>query len=139
MIARGEGRDFSAASDEVAGGGELRRLVGLGERFMNSIPGVRSVYGAVKQILETVTASNTDAFREVVLIEYPRKDIWALAFVTGTTKGQVQRLTDDELVNVFVPTTPNPTSGFLLFFPRRDLITLDMTVEQGLKMVISGR
>ncbi|MDD9912479.1 MAG: DUF502 domain-containing protein [Alphaproteobacteria bacterium] len=115
-----------------------RWLVGLGERIMHSIPGVGNIYGAVKQIVETVTSRNTDAFREVVLVEYPRKGIWAIAFVTGKTKGQVQKITDDELVNVFVPTTPNPTSGFLLFFPRKDLTTLDMTVEQGIKMVISG-
>jgi uncharacterized membrane protein len=113
-------------------------LVATGEGLMSSIPGVRSVYGAVKQIFETVTASQSDAFREVVLVEYPRKGVWAIAFVSGKTRGQVQRLTDDEVVNVFVPTTPNPTSGFLLFFPRKDLISLDMTVEQGIKMVISA-
>ncbi len=113
-------------------------LLGLGERIMARIPAVSSLYGAIKQVLETLTASQTDAFREVVLVEYPRKGTWAIGFVTGTTKGEVQRLTDSEMVNVFVPTTPNPTSGFLLFYPKKELVKLDMTVEQGVKMVISG-
>ena len=113
-------------------------LLGLGERIMARIPAVSSLYGAIKQVLETLTASQTDAFREVVLVEYPRKGTWAVGFVTGTTKGEVQRLTDSEMANVFVPTTPNPTSGFLLFYPKKDLVRLDMTVEQGVKLVISG-
>ena len=99
---------------------------------------MRSVYGATKQIMETVMASQSDAFREVVLIEYPRRGIWAIGFVTGTTRGEVQNLSSETLINVFVPTTPNPTSGFLLFFPRRDLISLDMGVEEAVKMVVSG-
>lgn len=115
-----------------------RTLVRLGERLVNKLPVVRSVYGATKQIMETVMASQSDAFREVVLIEYPRRGIWAIGFVTGTTRGEVQNLSREQLVNVFVPTTPNPTSGFLLFIPRDDLITLDMGVEEAVKMVVSG-
>ncbi|MFZ2620608.1 MAG: DUF502 domain-containing protein [Alphaproteobacteria bacterium] len=115
-----------------------RWLVRVWEDVLDRIPVVRSVYSAFKQVLETVTVNNTEAFREVVLFEFPRKGIWAIGFVTGTTKGQVQTLTDDEVVNVFFPTTPNPTSGFLLFVPRKDLVKLDMTIEQGLKLVISG-
>ena len=115
-----------------------RTLVRLGESIVNRLPVVRSVYGATKQIMETVMASQSDAFREVVLIEYPRRGIWAIGFVTGTTRGEVQNLSSETLINVFVPTTPNPTSGFLLFFPRRDLISLDMGVEEAVKMVVSG-
>jgi len=115
-----------------------RSLIRFGERLVNGVPVIRSVYGATKQIMETVMASQSDAFREVVLIEYPRRGIWAIGFVTGTTRGEVQNLSSENLVNVFVPTTPNPTSGFLLFFPREDLITLDMGVEEAVKMVVSG-
>ncbi|HSK38180.1 MAG TPA: DUF502 domain-containing protein, partial [Arenibaculum sp.] len=87
---------------------------------------------------ETVLANQSQAFREVVLIEYPRRGSWALGFITGPTQGEVQNLTADDVVNVFVPTTPNPTSGFLLFFPRSDIHVLNMTIEEGIKMVVSG-
>jgi uncharacterized membrane protein len=115
-----------------------RWLFRLGENMVNRLPIVRSVYGATKQIMETVMASQSDAFREAVLIEYPRRGIWAIGFVTGKTRGEVQNMSAEDLVNVFVPTTPNPTSGFLLFFPRGELITLDMGVEDAVKMVVSG-
>ena len=81
------------------------------------MPVVRTIYGASKQILETVISTQSDAFREVVLVEYPRRDLWVIGFVTGGTKGEVARRVDIDMVNVFVPTTPNPTSGFLLFCP----------------------
>ena len=115
-----------------------RALIRMGESIVNSLPVVRSVYGAIKQIMETVMATQSDAFREVVLIEYPRRGIWAIGFVTSPTKGEVQNMSSENLINVFVPTTPNPTSGFLLFFPRDEAITLDMGVEEAVKMVISG-
>ena len=102
------------------------------------MPIVRSVYSAIKQILETVMATQSDAFRQAVLVQYPRKDIWAIGFVTGSTKGEVGKRVDKKMVNVFMPTTPNPTSGFLLFFPEEDLIFLNMTVEDALKLVVSG-
>jgi uncharacterized membrane protein len=92
----------------------------------------------VKQILETVLAQQSNAFREAVLIEYPRRGMWAVAFITGTTRGEVQNLTEEECINVFLPTTPNPTSGFLLFVPRKDMVSLSMSVEEAIKMVISG-
>jgi uncharacterized membrane protein len=85
-----------------------------------------------------VLAQKSQAFREVVLIEYPRRGIWTVAFITGQTVGAISRPIGVDLVNVFVPTTPNPTSGFLLFLPRTDLRLLDMSVEDGLKLVISG-
>ena len=115
-----------------------RILVRLGERLVARMPVIRAVYGALKQIFETVLAQSSKSFREVVLVEYPRRGIWAIAFVTGHTEGEVQHLAEDDLVNVFLPTTPNPTSGFLLFVPRRNLVTLNMTVEEGIKLVISG-
>ena len=110
----------------------------ISERVLNQMPVIRNVYSAVKQILETVLAQQSNAFREAVLIEYPRRGIWAIGFLTGKTKGEVQNLTEEECINVFLPTTPNPTSGYLLFVPRRDVIVLGMTVEEGIKMVVSG-
>ncbi|MGC6536152.1 MAG: DUF502 domain-containing protein [Candidatus Puniceispirillaceae bacterium] len=115
-----------------------RWLIGFGESLLNRMPFVGTIYGASKQILETVMASQSDAFREVVLVEYPRKDLWVIGFVTGTTKGEVQDAIIEDTVNVFVPTTPNPTSGFLLFCPRGDLRYLDMSVEDAVKLVVSG-
>jgi uncharacterized membrane protein len=115
-----------------------RTLVRLGERLLSRMPVVRGVYGTLKQIFETVLAQKSRSFREVVLVEYPRRGVGAIGFVTGPTSGEIQACSGEELVNVFVPTTPNPTSGFLLFVPRSDLIHLDMSVEDGIKMVISG-
>ena len=83
-------------------------------------------------------ASQSTAFRDVVMLEYPRRGTWCIGFVTGKSEGEVQALTDDETINVFVPTTPNPTSGFLLFVPRQDLKFLDMSVEDGVKLVVSA-
>jgi uncharacterized membrane protein len=115
-----------------------RTLVRMGERLLSRMPVVRSVYSTLKQIFETVLAQSSRSFREVVLVEYPRRGIGAIGFVTGPTRGEIQDRSEDELVNVFLPTTPNPTSGFLLFVPKKDLIHLDMSIEEGIKMVISG-
>lgn len=115
-----------------------RYIIKLGERIIARLPIIRSVYGALKQIFETVLKTSSKSFREVVLIEYPRKGIWAIGFITGDTKGEVQTSLKEDIVNVFLPTTPNPTSGFLLFLPRKDLKILNMNVEEGIKMVISG-
>ena len=115
-----------------------RFFVRTSERILNNMPIVRSVYGAIKQILETVLQNKATAFRQVVLIEYPRPGIWALGFVSGPTKGEVRRRLDRELVNVFLPTTPNPTSGFLLFVPKADVQVMNMTIEEGIKLVVSG-
>jgi uncharacterized membrane protein len=115
-----------------------RFVIRFSENMLNRMPVIRSVYGASKQILETVLQQQSNAFRQAVLVEYPRRGIWAVAFITGRTEGEVQNLIADELINVFLPTTPNPTSGFLLFVPKEDLILLDMSVEEAIKMVISG-
>ena len=119
--------------------GMLGRLwMRVSENVLARMPVVRSVYGAVKQIIETILKQQSNAFREVVLFEYPRRGSWAIGFITGQTQGEVQNLTTDDVVNVFLPTTPNPTSGYLLFIPRKELVILDMTVEEGIKMVVSG-
>lgn len=115
-----------------------RMVLRFYENMLNRMPVIRSVYGATKQILETVLQRQSSAFRQPVLVEYPRRGIWAVAFITGQTEGEVQNLIADDLINIFLPTTPNPTSGFLLFVPKGDLIMLDMSVEEAIKMVISA-
>ncbi len=115
-----------------------RLVIRISEYIVHRLPVISSLYGAIKQILETVMASKSQAFREVVMLEYPRKGVWSIGFVTGATQGQIQNNTRQETVNVFVPTTPNPTSGYLLFVPKKELKYLDMTVEQGVKLVVSA-
>ena len=115
-----------------------RMVVRTGENILGRMPVVRSIYGALKQIFQTVLESSSRSFREVVLVEYPRRGIWAIGFITSVTEGEVQTTIADDTVNVFLPTTPNPTSGFLLFVPRAHLVALDMTVEEGIKMVVSA-
>jgi uncharacterized membrane protein len=115
-----------------------RWIIRFSEHLLARMPVVRNIYSAIKQIMETVMAQQSSAFREVVLIEYPRRGIWAVGFITGGTVGEVQNITDDKMVNIFLPTTPNPTSGFLLFLPEKDVYRLSMTVEEGIKMVISA-
>ncbi len=115
-----------------------RAFMHTSERLLARMPVIRGVYGAVKQVLETVLAQQSKAFREAVLVEYPRRGVWAIAFITGRTEGEVQNLTEEEVINIFLPTTPNPTSGFLLFVPKKELVPLSMTVEEAIKMVISG-
>ena len=115
-----------------------RLLMSAYERIMRTLPVVRSIYGAIKQIFETVLAHRSTAFRQVVLIQYPRPDAWSLAFVTSDTQGEIKRRAPGERINVFMPTTPNPTSGFLLFVPREQIQVLSMTPEEGAKMIVSG-
>lgn len=115
-----------------------RAFLVFGERIVGRMPVVRSIYNALKQIMETVLAQSSSSFRDVVVMEYPRKGIWAVAFVTSQARGQVDTLTNDDMISVFMPTTPNPTSGFLLFVPKKDLLYLNMSVEEGVKLVISA-
>ena len=129
---------FTTLVGSLATGLFGRTLIRIWENILNRMPVVRSVYSAIKQILETVMAAQSDAFRQAVLVQYPRKDIWAIGFVTGSTKGEVGKNVSEKMINVFMPTTPNPTSGFLLFFPEKDLIYLKMSVEDALKLVVSG-
>jgi uncharacterized membrane protein len=113
-------------------------IVRTGERLIKGLPLVRGIYAAVKQIFETLLKKQSDAFREVVLVQYPRPDAWAIGFITGAAASAIQGNTEQDSVNIFLPTTPNPTSGFLLFLPRPEAQALTMTVEEGLKMVVSG-
>lgn len=115
-----------------------RLVIRVSEGIVHRLPIVRTIYKGTKQVFETVMGNQAQAFREVVMFEFPRRGLWALGFVTSTTKGEVQRLTAEEVVNVFYPTTPNPTSGFLIFIPKKDLIFLSMTVEEAIKMIVSG-
>ncbi|MDX5592771.1 DUF502 domain-containing protein [Pseudovibrio sp. SPO723] len=117
-----------------------RSLVSLGENIVGRMPLVRNIYSALKQIFETVFQENGQSFKKAALIEYPRKGLWAIVFVATDTKGEVAaRLEDEaETVSVFLPTTPNPTSGFLLFVPRSEVIELSMSVEDAAKLVISA-
>jgi len=104
---------------------------------MSRIPIVRTVYSGARQIAETVFADNSKAFNKVCLIEYPMRGRWSLCFQTSTEVGEVQARTAMEMVSVFVPTTPNPTSGFVIMVPKEEITELDMSVDEGLKMIIS--
>jgi len=110
----------------------------MGDRFVQSIPGVSAVYKTVRQIVNTFSSQSRHLFNKVVLVEFPRKGCWTIGFLTSAVQGEAQTKTAQEVWTVFVPTTPNPTSGFLLIVPRRDAVELDMSVGDGMKMVISG-
>jgi uncharacterized membrane protein len=114
-----------------------RKLVEGWESLLARIPLVRSVYSAVKQIAETMFSSSGQSFRKVLLVEYPRKGLWTLAFQTGTDTGEAQCKTGREVINIYVPTTPNPTSGFFIMVPKEEVVELDMSVDEGLRMIIS--
>lgn len=117
-----------------------RSLIGFAEGFVVRMPVVRSIYSGVKQIAETVFAQTERSFEKACLVQYPRKGIWAIGFISTEAKGEVAHQANEAsgLLSVFVPTTPNPTSGFLLFFPREDVIELEMSVEDAAKLVISA-
>ena len=115
-----------------------KRLVHLGETLVEKIPFVRRIYGGTKQVISSFVHADTSAFNQVVLIEFPRRGVHAIGFVTGDTRGEVQSKTGDNMINVFVPTTPNPTSGFLIFAPPEEVQEISMTIEEGVKYVISG-
>ena len=115
-----------------------RFFIKLGEWIVYKVPLVSSVYSVLKQVFETFFSSKTQAFSKVVMLEYPRKGIWILGFVSSDLQGEIKNKCSDDMLSVFIPTTPNPTSGFLIFVPKKDCIEMDMTVEQGLKFVISG-
>ena len=114
-----------------------RELVLLWEKTLNRIPVVRSIYNAVKQISFTLLSSKGRSFRKVVMAEYPRKGIWSIGFLSNDGVDMDVSNLDKEMLAVFLPTTPNPTSGFILLFPREDVIELDMSVEEGFKFIIS--
>lgn len=117
-----------------------RSMISVGENIVGRMPLVRNLYSGLKQIFETVLDERGSSFNTAALIEYPRKGLWAIVFISTETKGEVARRLADrtETVSVFLPTTPNPTSGFLLFVPKQDIIELDMSVEDAAKLVISA-
>jgi uncharacterized membrane protein len=115
-----------------------RVFVRVSERILARMPIVRGLYSATKQIFETVLSKQSTTFREVVLVEYPRREMWTVAFVTVPPEGEIKDLAPPDCLGIYVPTTPNPTSGFLLYVPRKDIIPLAMTVEEGIKLVVSG-
>ena len=114
-----------------------QHLMHWSEAVLDKIPLVRSIYSATKQVMETVFSSNSQAFRKVLLIEYPRKGLWTIAFQTGTANSEIMTHTGAEMLSVFVPTTPNPTSGFLMMVPQADARELSMSIDDALKFVIS--
>jgi len=115
-----------------------RLLLRLSDRLMKRMPVVRGIYSAFKQIFETVLAKRSNTFREVVLVEWPRRGMWTVAFVTAQGEGEIKAKVAPETIGLYVPTTPNPTSGYLVYVPREDIVPLSMSVEDGIKLVISG-
>ena len=117
-----------------------RSFIKYAENVVNRMPVVRSFYSGIKQIAETVFAQQERSFEKACMIEYPRKGIWAIGFISTTAKGEIAERNSSKgpMVSVFVPTTPNPTSGFLLFFPKADIVELDMSIEDAAKLVISA-
>ena len=115
-----------------------KKLFELGELIIEKIPFVRRIYKGSKQVVSSIAEADTSTFRKVVLIEFPRRGLLAIGFVTGESRGEVQRITRENMLNVFVPTMPNPTSGFLIFSPPEELTEVSMTIEEGIKYVVSG-
>lgn len=115
-----------------------RAIIGFGERLLARVPVVSNLYAAGKQLVETVAEQNEMADREVCMVEYPRKGVWAVGFITSKVRGEPATQLPENFVNVFVPTTPNPTSGFLLMVDRKDIKILNMTPEEGAKLIISA-
>lgn len=114
------------------------KLVKASEELVYRIPLVKGIYTLFKQLADTVLSSDRQGFRKVVLIEYPRKGLWSIGFVTGVSEGELQRVTDRRVINVFIPTTPNPTSGFYILVPEEDAKVLTMSVEEAFKLIVSG-
>ena len=115
-----------------------RKLVALWERVLNKIPGFRNIYNVLKKVSDTVFNTSTESFRKAFLIQYPSKGIWVIAFQSGDYKGEAESIIGEEMINLFVPTTPNPTSGFFVMMPKKDVFELNMTVEEAFKIVISA-
>jgi uncharacterized membrane protein len=114
------------------------KMIHLGEKIVDRIPLARILYVGVKQLMEALILQKSKAFQKAALIEYPRRGLYVIAFITGETEGEIQRLTRKKMINVFVPTTPNPTSGFYVLVPEDEIITLHMSVEDAFKLIMSG-
>jgi len=115
-----------------------RKLVELWEKVLNKIPGFRNIYNVLKKVSDTVFNTSTESFRKAFLIQYPSKGIWVIAFQSGDYKGEAESIIGEEIMNLFVPTTPNPTSGFFVMMAKKDAFELDMSVEEAFKLVISA-
>ena len=115
-----------------------RKLVALWEKILNKIPGFRNVYNVLKKVSDTVFNTSTESFRKAFLIQYPSKGIWVIAFQSGDYRGEAESIIGEEIMNLFVPTTPNPTSGFFVMMAKKDAFELDMSVEEAFKLVISA-
>ena len=115
-----------------------RKLVALWEKVLNKIPGFRNVYNVLKKVSDTVFNTSTESFRKAFLIQYPSKGIWVIAFQSGDYRGEAKSIIGEEIMNLFVPTTPNPTSGFFILIEKKDAFELDMSVEEAFKLVISA-
>lgn len=114
-----------------------RKLVELWEKLLNKIPGFRGIYNALKQLSDTVLSPNNDSFKKAVLVQYPRKGMWTIAFQTGDYRGEVEEKIGQSIINIYVPTTPNPTSGFFIMLPKDEVIELEMSVDEAFKLIIS--
>lgn len=114
-----------------------QRLMAWGEALLARIPLVRTIYNTTKQAIQAIFATNSNAFRKVLLVEYPRKGIWTIAFLTGFSHPKISSQVGEEMLSLFVPTTPNPTGGFLLMVPKHEAIELAMTIDEALKLIIS--
>jgi len=114
-----------------------RRLIKLWESILDRIPFVRSIYSSVKQVTQTILSSDSNTFNEVLLIQYPRKGLWTLCFKTSDSPKSFEKATGKDLITVFIPTTPNPTSGFILFVEKDDVKKMDIDVEDALKLIMS--
>ncbi len=114
-----------------------RKILELWDKLLNKIPGFRSVYNALKQLSDTVLSPSGESFKKAVLVEYPRRGMWTIAFQTGNYRGEVEKKIGEEIINIYVPTTPNPTSGFFIMLPKDDVIELDMSVDEAFKLIIS--
>ncbi len=114
-----------------------RKILELWDKLLNKIPGFRSIYNALKQLSDTVLSPSGESFKKAVLVEYPRRGMWTIAFQTGNYRGEVEKKIGEEIINIYVPTTPNPTSGFFIMLPKDDVIELDMSVDEAFKLIIS--
>jgi uncharacterized membrane protein len=108
------------------------------EGVLSRIPGLSTIYSTVKQIIDTFATSSSNSFKEVVLIEYPQKGMYAIGFLTSSTKGEIAQKKGQKMINVFMPSTPNPTTGFLMFIPEKNVVKLSMSVDQAIKYIISA-
>jgi len=114
------------------------RLIDFFDKIFQRVPITRGIYTSAKQIIDAFTVQGKNAFQKVVLLEYPRKGLYVIGFVTGQSRGEIQEKTAEETLNIFVPTTPNPTSGMLILAPKHEVTELKMSVEEGMKVIISG-